>query len=78
VDERAIQAYLFQSAHVNYIAVIEKRVDHVARTRLGTDPEHLDDWELMERYFKAQKVGAGEIPDLLDYAHKLLDDDSLL
>lgn len=73
IDERAIMAHLFQQAKVNYVAAVEKRIERAARTRLGTDPEQLSDWQLLEGYFKAKDTSADQLPDLMDYAHKLLD-----
>ncbi len=72
LDEKAIRDALHE-ADVHMIAGIQKAVDQVARTRLGSSPEGLSDLELLDRYLTAKEVRAERREQLLEAARPLLD-----
>lgn len=73
ISEREIVAHLLGSCGANYVAAIEAQIDRAVRTRLGVNPEQLNDWELLEYYFKSKDIGRADIDELLEAAHQLLE-----
>lgn len=75
IDERPIAAHLLNTAHANYVAAVEKKVDRAVRTRLGDSPEALTPIEVLKRYLGAKDTPADQMAELLEYAEPLLRDD---
>lgn len=55
----------------NLIASINRDVESLDRLRLGTNPEGLTPFELLERYLASKGASAGRIQELLEAAQKI-------
>jgi exonuclease SbcD len=71
LQDRVIAGAL-RAAGASTIAAIKKEVERSARTRLGANPEGLDDMELLERYFLTRGHSPEQVAALLERASELI------
>jgi exonuclease SbcD len=71
LQDRVIAGAL-RAAGASTIAAIKKEVERSARTRLGANPEGLDDMELLERYFLMRGYSPEQVAALLERAGELI------